>query len=144
MELQGGQAVGVGMIYKMNLDEIDDVTPKGGLTYRPKYFIIIGSADYGYYVAYILINKSINLKYSYSKELLDCQFPLRVNDYPNIFNIDPSFANLSRIREMDRDRLLKEATYQGQLTAKDLEQILYALKSSKVISAKAKKRYGLV
>lgn len=54
MDLQGERAVKVGMIYKMNLNETDSITPKGGLDYRPKFFIIIGSADYGYFVAYIL------------------------------------------------------------------------------------------
>ena len=63
--------VEIGSIYKMNLDQQDDVTPKNGIDFRPKYFIIIGNADYGYYVAYILINKSINNNFLYSKELLD-------------------------------------------------------------------------
>ena len=43
--------VEIGSIYKMNLDQQDDVTPKNGIDFRPKYFIIIGNADYGYYVA---------------------------------------------------------------------------------------------
>lgn len=46
----------VGAIYKINLDENDEVTPKGGMDYRHKFLIVIGHADYGYYVAYILEN----------------------------------------------------------------------------------------
>lgn len=135
--------VEIGSIYKMNLDQQDDVTPKNGIDFRPKYFIIIGNADYGYYVAYILINKNINNNFLYSKELLDCQFPLRVKDYPGIFKIDPSYANLARIREMEREKLLREATYQGKLTEKDLDLIIKALINSKIITPKEKRRYGL-
>lgn len=94
------QEIKIGSIYKKEMDEAEDVTPKGGMAFRPKYFIVIGSAEYGYYVAYVLINKSINEKYICTKELLDCQYPLRVKDYPGIFTIDPSLVNLARIREM--------------------------------------------
>lgn len=94
------QEIKIGSIYKKKMDEAEDVTPKGGMAFRPKYFIVIGSAEYGYYVAYVLINKSINEKYICTKELLDCQYPLRVKDYPGIFTIDPSLVNLARIREM--------------------------------------------
>lgn len=136
--------VDIGSIYKMNLDQQDDVTPKDGMNFRPKYFIIIGNADSGYYVAYVLINKSINEKHLCSKELLDCQFPLRVKDYPHILKIDPSYANLARIREMERERLLKDATYQGKLIKQDLDMIINALVNSKVITPKERKRYGLI
>lgn len=134
----------VGYIYRINLDEKDGITPKGGIDYRPKFFIVIGSADYGYYVAYILINKSINKNYLYTKELLNCQFPLRVKDYPEILKIDPSYANLAKIREIEKERLLNEATFQGKLTAKDLELVMQALRNSETITTKEKKRYGLM
>ena len=41
-------------------------------------------------------------------------------DYPDILKIDPSNANLAKIREIEKERLLREATYQGKLVAKDL------------------------
>lgn len=140
----GCHTIEVGSIFRMNLDERDDVTPKGGLDFRPKFFVVIGSAEDGYYVAYVLVNKGINEKYNYSKELKDCQFPLRVKDYPGIFTLDPSYVNLARIREMERTRLLKEATYQGSLIEKDLELIMESLRNSEVLTMKEKKRYGLL
>lgn len=142
--LNANQEVEIGAIFKANLDERDEVTPKGGIDYRPKYFIVIGDADYGYYVAYILINKSINTKYLCTKELLNSQFPLYVKDYPDILKIDPSYANLAKIREIEKERLLREATYQGKLVAKDLNLIIEALRNSEIITNKEKKRYGLV
>ena len=134
----------IGSIYRINLDEKDDVTPKDGLDFRPKFFIVIGSAEYGYYVAYVLINKSINAKYLYTKALLNHQYPLRVKDYPAIFNIGPSYANLARIREMEKERLLHGASYQGKLTEKDFALIMETLRNSDVITMKEKKRYGLI
>lgn len=72
------------------------------------------------------------------------QYPLRVKDYPAIFDIDPSYANLARIREMEKERLLHEASYQGKLTEKDFALVMEALRNSDVITMKEKKRYGLI
>ena len=143
-EKEGGHIVEIGSIFRMNLDEKDDVTPKGGIDFRPKFLVVIGSAEYGYYVAYVLVNKSINEKYNYSKELKDCQFPLHMKDYSDILKIDPSYVNLAGIREMEKERLLKEATYKGMLTERDLNLIMEALRNSEVLTTKEKKRYGLV
>lgn len=134
----------VGSIYRKKMDETDDVTPKGGMSFRPKFFVIVGSAEDGYFVAYVLVNKSINEKFICSKELLDCQFPLRIKDYPGIFTIDPSYLNLSRIREMELKTLLSEATYCGRLTDSDLRLVIQALKDSPVLTTKEKRRYGLL
>lgn len=134
----------IGAIYRMNMDKEQDVTPKGLLDFRPKYCIIIGNAEYGFYVAYVLINKSINNHFIYTKELLDLQFPLRVSDYPNIFKIDPSYVNLGKIREMERTSFLEKATLYGNLTTSDCELILKALRNSTVLTPKQKKRYGLI
>lgn len=143
-ENEGSHIVEIGSIFRMNLDEKDDVSPKDRIDFRPKFLVVIGSAEYGYYVAYVLVNKSINEKYNYSKELKDCQFPLHVKDYPDIFKIDPSYVNLARIREMEKERLLKEAIYQRKLTEGDLELIMETLRTSKVLTTKEKKRYGLM
>lgn len=58
--------------------------------------------------------------------------------------IDPSYANLAKIREIEKERLLNEATFQGKLTAKDLELVMQALRNSETITTKEKKRYGLM
>ena len=143
-EKGGGHIIEIGSIFRMNLDEKDDVTPKGGIDFRPKFLVVVGSAEYGYYVAYVLVNKGVNEKYNYSKELKDCQFPLRVKDYSGIFRIDPSYINLARIREMEKERLLNEAVYQGKLTERDLELVMESLRNSEVLTTKEKKRYGLI
>lgn len=75
---------------------------------------------------------------------MDLQFPLRVSDYPNIFDIDPSYVNLARIREMEKSICLGKATFCGNLLAKDLELILETLRNSTVLTPKEKKRYGLI
>jgi hypothetical protein len=134
----------VGSIYRMSMDEEQDVTPKDGMKFRPKYFIIIGSAEYGYYIAYVLINKSINKNYIYTKELLDCQYPLSTKDYPRIFKINPSYVNLARIREIELTKLVANAEFCGELTVKDLPLILDSIRNSRVITTKEKRRYGLL
>lgn len=76
--------------------------------------------------------------------MLNSQFPLRQADYPAILKIDPSYVNLGRIREMERERLDREAFYQGKLTDRDLELILTTLRESEVITPKEKKKYGIL
>lgn len=76
--------------------------------------------------------------------MLNSQFPLYVKDYPGILKIDPSYANLAKIREIEKERLLREATYQGKLVAKDLNLIIEALRNSEIITNKEKRRYGLI
>ncbi|WP_455625144.1 hypothetical protein [Parabacteroides sp.] len=142
--MEDSQGVRVGSIYKKNMDKSEDITPKGGMTFRPKFFVVIGSAEYGYYIAYVLVNKSINENFIYSKELLDCQYPLRTQDYPGIFTIDPSYLNLSRIREMEVMTLLSEATYCGELIDSDLRLVMQTLKELPVLTNKEKRRYGLL
>lgn len=138
------QGIKIGSIYKKNMDESEDITPKGGMSFRPKYFVIVGSSEHGYYVAYVLVNKSINTNFICTKELLDTQYPLRIKDYPGIFTIDPSYLNLSRIREMEVTTLLSDATYCGELTDSDLCLVMQALKESPVLTGREKRRYGLL
>ena len=97
LDIANSGKIEIGAIYRMNLDENDEVTPKDGMNYRPKFLIIVGNADYGYYVAYVLVNKSVNQKIWYYL----------------------SFANLVKIREIEQECLLKKTSYQGKLTEEE-------------------------
>lgn len=57
-------------------------------------------------------------------------------DYPDILKIDPSYANLAKKREIEKERLLCEATYQEKLVAKDLNLIIEALRNLEIITNK--------
>lgn len=46
----------LGDIYFIPLTRDDDVTPKGGYDHRNKYCFVVGFSEYGFYVAYFLMN----------------------------------------------------------------------------------------
>lgn len=134
----------IGSIYRCNLDQKDDITPKDGMDFRPKFFVVIGNPDYGYYIAYVIINSETNTKFITTKELLDAQFPLKHEDYPSIFPKDVSYLNLAKIRKMEASRLQEEGEYKGKLTERDLALVLETLRNSPLITPKEKKYCGLI
>lgn len=134
----------VGDIYRCNLDRNDDITPKGNIDFRPKFFVVIGTPEYGYYIAYVIVNSEININFNNTKALLDSQFPLKREDYPEIFSKETSYLNLARIRRMEAERLIAQGQYKGHLTDKDLKLVIETLQNSDLISPKEKRSCGLI
>lgn len=134
----------IGSIFKCNLNAEDGITPKGGYDSRSKFFVVIGNPEYGYYVAYVIVNSEYNTKFITTRELLDAQFPLKREDYPEIFKKkETSYLDLSKIRKMDAERLNREGELMGKLTERDLELVMTTLRESDLLSPKEKKYYGL-
>lgn len=136
----------IGEVYKIPLRKEDDITPKNGYNSRAKFCVVIATPDYGYYVAYLIIDHQINEKFNPSKELKDSFFPLSQKDYPNFIRpeYDPSWLDMTKIREMENDRLGSEGVLIGKLTDKDLSIVIQCLKDSEIITLKEKRRCGLL
>lgn len=134
----------LGDIYYIPLTQDDDVTPKGGLDHRNKYCFVVGFSEYGFYVAYFLMNSEINLKYINTHDRLSCQYPLTHADYPAIIkpDKDPSYLDLGHVREIEKTRLLTEGELCGSLTASNHSNIFQWLRDSEQYSPKQKRRYG--
>lgn len=140
------RTITVGEIYGLNLDKNDGITPKYGYNSRYKFCVVVGCPDYGYYVAYLIVDHEINEKFNNTRLLKDNFFPIKRSDYPNIIleKYDPSWVDMTEIREMTAERIVNEGTLLGQLTDKDLELILSTLKDSRLLSPKTKRRIGLI
>lgn len=138
------RVINIGDIYSIALTRADDVTPKGPYDSRRKYCFILGFTEYGYYVAYFLMNSHINSNFINTHDLLSCQYPLSMSDYPEIIvpEKDPSYLDLGHIRVLESQRLKEEGEYKGTLTPKDKETILNWLRKSEQYSTKEKKKYG--
>ena len=136
----------LGDIYFIPLTRDDDVTPKGGYDHRNKYCFVVGFSEYGFYVAYFLMNSEVNKKYINTFERLSCQYPLAHADYPSIIlpEKDPSYLDLGHVREIEKTRLLAEGEYRGSLTQSDYHNIFEWLRNSEQYSNKMKQRYGWV
>lgn len=138
--------ISLGDIYYIPLTQDDDVTPKGGLDHRNKYCFIVGFSEYGFYVAYFLMNSEINQRYINTHERLSCQYPLSHADYPAIIkpDKDPSYLDLGHVREMEQTRLINQGIFKGTLTPRDHQNIFEWLKDSEQYSPKMKRRYGWI
>lgn len=138
--------INLGDIYYIPLTQDDDVTPKGGLDHRNKYCFIVGFSEYGFYVAYFLMNSEINQRHINTYELLSCQYPLSHADYPAIIkpDKDPSYLDLGHVREMEKTRLINQGIFKGTLTLRDHQNIFEWLKDSEQYSPKMKRRYGWI
>lgn len=136
--------VRLGDIYYIPLGPEDDVTPKGGYGDRLKYCFVSGFSEYGFYVAYFLMNSHINTRHINTHERLSCQYPLFHADYPAIIKPekDPSYLDLGHVREIERSRLLDQGRLCGSLTASDRANIFEWLRDSDIYSPKQKRRYG--
>lgn len=136
----------VGEIYKIPLRKEDSITPKNGYDARTKFCVVIATPDYGYYVAYLIIDHQINEKFNPSKELKDNFFPLYHKDYPNFIKqqYDPSWLDMTRIREIEMSRLDSEGLLIGKLTDNDLAIVIQCMKESEIITMKEKRRCGLI
>lgn len=136
----------IGNIYKIPLRKEDSITPKNGYDSRTKFCVVIATPDFGYYVAYLVIDHEINERFNPTKELKDNFFPLRRKDYPSFIRkqYDPSWLDMTKIREMEKARLDAEGVYIGDLTPNDLVTVIQCLRDSELITLKEKRRCGLL
>ncbi len=136
----------IGDIYRVPLDEGDDITPKGGMLFRPKYCVMVGTPDYGYYVAYLVVDHEINLKFNPTRDKIDGFYPISHNDYPQIIRteFDPSWIDTNTVREMEEARMLKAGPIRCRLNQRDLDLILSILRDSETLTPKQKRRMGLI
>jgi hypothetical protein len=131
-----------GKVLKMPLTEEDGIVLKNNEIERTKYFVIVGQDMNNGLVGSLLVNSNVNINVISTKELLDCQFPLQKEDY--VFLTHNSYVDCSELFEMDKIKIIKRGSEEGELTEKDKMLIMEHLCQSEVISVKLKKRYKIV
>ncbi|MDR2384137.1 MAG: hypothetical protein LBD80_00545 [Tannerella sp.] len=132
----------IGKVLKMALTEEDGIVLKNNETERSKYFVVVGQDRDKGLVGSLLVNSNVNFNVINTKELLDCQFPLRKENYAFLdYN---SYLDCSELFEMDKIKIIKRGTEKGELTERDKMLIMEHLYNSDVISVKLKKRYKIV
>ena len=136
----------IGDIYRVPLDETDSITPKGGMAFRYKYCVVVATPDYGYYVAYLVVDHEINLKFNPTRDKIDGFYPISRKDYPEIIipKFDPSWVDTNTVREMEESRMLASGPRCCKLNERDLKLILEVLRNSDDLSPKQKRRMGLL
>lgn len=139
-------SIQTGDIYVMPLTPDDDITPKGGYLSRRKYCFVIGCSEYGYYVAYLVMNSEINERFNPTRILKDSFYPLTHADYPSIVKPykDPSWLDTGNVRKMEASRMSSEGRLCGRMTDRDLDLVLRTIAESPLVSNKIKKEIGLI
>ncbi len=132
----------IGKIISLDLNKSDGIEIKGGYATRKKYIVIIGVSEDNI-IGVVLINHAINFNALPTKELQDCQYPIKKDDYAHILTAN-SFIDCSEIFELNKERVKQEGEDEKDLTELDKELVIGCLKESEVIAPKMKKKYGLL
>jgi hypothetical protein len=126
-----------GKVLRMALNEDDGIVLKDNAKERHKYFSVIGQDKDRGLVGSLLVNSNINQNVINTKELQDCQFPLRKKDY-GFLSYD------SYLDCLGKNKIMRTGTEEGELTQNDKALVLDHLRDSEIISAKLKKRYNII
>lgn len=136
-------SIKIGDIIYVPLDEEDGLNLKNGYKDRKKYIVIIGFTPEGVAIGSLLINSKIDPS-KRSEELLNCQYPLLVRNYPDILNYD-SWLDCSDIFELSKSKITeKNGKLKGCLISEDKERVMQFLKDTDVLDNATKKRYGII
>ena len=133
------QALEVGQVLRMEMDENDGVRPKPGKQSKLKRFVIVGQFGDSF-VAALLVNSEINTQKF--MEIGPYQHKIYCADYD--FLDHDSYIDGFLLREFSCERVLANADYLGRIKDEDLNSSV----SCAVLSPKTKpylfKKYRLV
>jgi DNA-directed RNA polymerase subunit L len=131
-----------GKILRMTLEEADGMKLAYGVKDRDKYVVVIGiSTDYAL-VGSLLINSKINTTFKNTKDLQNCQLPLKKADY--FFLKHDSYLDCSSILRPMLTKVLANAEDVSELTTEDKSIVKQLLSDSTSITPKDKKRYNII
>ena len=133
----------VGAIVRTELGEEDGLVLKSGATSRTKMLVIVGvDAERGLCYGSLLINTRINPRAEFSEAFLQTQYVLRQEVYSHFLRYD-SHLDCAKIFSIQVEKLLS-GTYLGILEQDDKDAVFQLLKSTVVLSAKLKRRFGIL
>ncbi|MBD8390375.1 hypothetical protein [Dysgonomonas sp. BGC7] len=130
-----------GKILKMAFDKSDGISIKGEYKHRNKYFVVLGEIPNDGIVGTFFINSEINENIINTKDLLDCQFPLKEKDYTQLLKYD-SYLDCSELFEINKVKIKNIGVEIGSLTKRDNELVTEHIENSKVLTPKQKKKFG--
>ncbi len=94
----------VGQIYLIKADESNDITPKGGMAYRPKFFVVMGIDENGNIYGGVVFDSEINRNYV-SPMMMEFFLPISAGEYP--FLTHDSFLDCSKLKPAIAKKLLE-------------------------------------
>ncbi len=121
-------SVTVGSVFKTTLYKSDGVKPKKAEDLsRDKYFVVIGEDESSYIVGVLLINTNVN------SNLARIIAPYQHCIYPDVYEFldgQCRFVDCYKIKTIDRNRILSDASYVGIINEDDMQRIAELAKGS--------------
>lgn len=90
----------------------------------------------------VLVNTKMSPKSQYSAAFLSAQYLLHQSDYPDFLKYD-SYVDCGMLFSIPLEKLM-EGEYFGTLNDSDLQAIFDLLKETETLTAKEKKRFGIL
>lgn len=116
-----------GEVYLLHMNEDDGITVKGGNTYQPKFFIVLGHDDQGNVYGGVVYDTEINQNHvpPYLKDLF-----LPVEDYAKYsWLTHKCFIDCTELKLTKRQKLLK-GKFVGNLSDEDIALVIKTVKMS--------------
>ena len=129
----------VGDIYLIKADESNDITPKNGDVYRPKFFVVLGFDDEGNIYGGVVFDSQINRNFV-SPMMQEFFLPIAADEYP--FLTHDSYIDCSKLKPAVADKLLA-GSFKGTLKHNHLEKAKQLICMSPRESFIHLRRFGL-
>lgn len=93
----------VGQIYLIKADESNDITPKDGMAYRPKFFVVMGIDEEGNIYGGVVFDSEINRNHV-SPMMMEFFMPIAASEYA--FLTHDSYLDCSKLKPAVAEKLL--------------------------------------
>lgn len=118
-------AIKIGNVYRINMNEQNGIKPKAGDSSRNKYFIVLGFDSEGNAYGGVIINSRINQNIPQSMK--DCHLPIKCDKYK--FLDHDSFVDCSKLKTVDIAKFGKWQ-FLGIFSLEDVQLITATIKES--------------
>ena len=120
------QSVRIGGVYKIKADEMNGITPKDGLDFRYKHFVVMGVAEDGSVYGCVTFNSELNRDFLQPNTE---EFYISVDANKYSFLKKNSIIDCFKLKEAKASKLLA-GKYEGQILEEDFNEILKLVKLS--------------
>ena len=134
------QTIEIGQIYRIKADESNDITPKAGMLFRPKFFVVMGFDNQGNIYGGVVFDSEINRDFV-SHDFEDFFLPISCTKYS--FLEHDSFIDCRKMKPSTLEKLL-EGEFCGVIAQDDYQNVVKLLKMSPRETYVHLKSFGLI
>lgn len=120
------RTIEIGQIFRIKADERNDITPKAGLAFRPKYFVVVGFDNQGNVYGGVVFDSVINRDFV-SPDFEDFFLPISCSKYA--FLEHDSYIDCRKMKPSALETLL-DGDFCGNILEEDFSNIVKLLKMS--------------